>query len=210
MSAILDDLSWRYATKKFDATKKLSQQQVNLLKEAFNLTATSFGLQPVTLLIIGNQELKEQLVAHAMEQTQVAEASHLLVFCIEKNVDTTYVKEYFDRVKSIRATPDEILKPFNEYLSGHFASLSPEDIRLWATKQAYLAMGNLLTVCAVEKIDACPMEGFVPKEFDAVLNLEEKGLQSVLIMPVGFRASDDEFAGFKKVRKSLVDAILEL
>jgi len=210
MSAILDDLSWRYATKKFDATKKLSQEQIHLIKKGFNLTASSYGLQPVRLLIISNQELKEQLVASAMNQQQVADASHLLVFCIEKNIDTTYVKKYFDRVKTIRATANDVLQPFQDFLTGHFSSLSSEDIRLWATKQAYLAMGNLLTVCAVEKIDACPMEGFVPQEFDVVLDLEEKGLQSVLIMPVGFRDNDDEFASFKKVRKSLEEAIFEL
>ena len=164
----------------------------------------------MSLIIIRNQELKEQLVVHSMNQQQVVDASHLLVFCIEKKIDATYVKDYFDRVKSVRATPDEIIKPFHDYLASHFTSLSSDEIQLWATNQAYLAMGNLLTLCAVEKIDACPMEGFLPKAYDTVLGLEEKGLQSVLIMPIGFRADDDEFADFKKVRKSLNEAIIEL
>lgn len=210
MSTILDDLSWRYATKKFDSTRKLSQEQITLLKEGFNLTASSFGLQPVSLLIIEDKDLRKQLVSASMDQSQVANASHLLVFCIEKKVDSTYVKNYFERVKSIRQTPDEILKPFYDYLLSHFATKEQAETDLWGTKQAYLAMGNLLTICAIEKIDACPMEGFNPQEYDTMLGLDKKGLKSVLIMPVGFRAKDDEFAGFKKVRKPLHESILEM
>lgn len=209
MSTILENLSWRYATKKFDNTRKLSKEQINLLKEGFNLTASSFGLQPVTLIIIEDEAVRRSLVAHSMNQSQVADASHLLVFCIEKKVDSAYVKNYFDRVQAIRQTPDEILQPFKDYLLGHFAKMNDQDIALWATKQAYLAMGNLLTVCATEKIDSCPMEGFVPADYDRVLGLEERGLQSVLIMPVGHRAADDQFAQFKKVRKPLDQAVIE-
>lgn len=208
MSTILEDLSWRYATKKFDTTKKLSSKQIDLLKEGFNLTASSFGLQPVTLLVIEDAHLKEKLVVHAMEQQQVADASHLLVFCIQKNVDTTYVKKYFDRVQEVRHTPDEILKPFKAYLMEQFVTKDQAEMDAWATKQAYLAMGNLLTICAMEKIDSCPMEGFIPSEFDSVLGLEKKGLQSVLIMPIGYRAEDDAFASFKKVRKPLAQAVI--
>lgn len=209
MSTILKDLSWRYATKKFDASKKLSEAQINLLKEGFNLSASSFGLQPVSLLVIGDKNLKSELVKHSMDQLQVADASHLLVFCIQKNVDAIYVKKYFDRVKEVRHTPDEILKPFKDYLMEQFVAKEQVEMDAWATKQAYLAMGNLLTICAVEKIDACPMEGFVPSEYDKVLKLEDKGLQSVLIMPVGYRAEDDDFASLKKVRKPIEQAVIE-
>ncbi len=209
MSTILADLSWRYATKNFDSHKSLSDTQLSLLKESFNLTASSYGLQPVTLLVIGDKLLKEELVSQSMKQQQVADASHLLVFCIKKDFDTTYVKKYFELVKEIRQTPDEVLKPFEEYLMEQFQNKEASEIELWATKQAYLAMGNLLTVCAVEKIDACPMEGFIPEGYDKVLGLQEKGLQAVLVMPVGYRAEDDPFAAFKKVRKPLEQAIIE-
>ena len=210
MSTILDDLSWRYATKKFDSTKKLLDGQLTLLKEGFNLSASSYGLQPVSLVVIENQDLKEKLVAHSMEQEQVANASHLLVFCVQTKIDTDYINDYFTRVQEIRNTPDEILAPFKEFLLEDFKNKDASEIKLWATKQAYLAMGNVLTVCAVEKIDACPMEGFIPEEYDEVLGLKEKGLQSVLIMPVGYRAQDDPFASFKKVRKPLAKAIIEM
>lgn len=210
MSTILEDLSWRYATKQFDRSKKLSQEKIEVLKNAFNLTATSFGLQPVRLLVISDQELKDTLVQHSMGQKQVGDASHLLVFCIEKKVDTTYVKTYFDRVKAIRNTEEEILQPFQEYLMGHFKNKESTEVDLWAAKQAYLAMGNLLTVCAIEKIDACPMEGFDPFQYDAVLGLKEKSLQSVLVMPVGYRSQEDFFSELKKVRKPLSDAVIEM
>lgn len=210
MSTILDDLSWRYATKKFDNTKKLSDEQLNLLKEGFNLTASSYGLQPVSLVVIENQDLKEKLVAHSMEQEQVANASHLLVFCVQTKIDSVYINDYFKRVQEIRNTPDQVLAPFKDFLLNDFKNKDASEIKLWATKQAYLAMGNLLTICAVEKIDACPMEGFIPEEYDKMLGLKEKGLQSVLIMPVGYRAQDDPFTSFKKVRKPLAKAIVEM
>lgn len=210
MSQIIEALQWRYATKKFDANRTLPNHKIAVLKEAFNLTASSFGLQPVRLLIIHNQEIQDKLVSLSMEQQQVADASHVLVFCIEKNIDKAYIESYFKNVQETRNTPDEILQPFRDYLYGHFEAETLDDITSWATKQAYLAMGNLLTICALEKIDACPMEGFAPEGYDTLLGLSEKGLSSVLAMPIGFRADDDMFAGFKKVRKTLKDAVIDI
>ena len=110
---IIDKLQWRYATKKFDANRELSKEKLDLVKEAFNLTATSYGLQPVKLLMIRNKELQASLVEHSMGQEQVSQASCVLVFCIERTIDKDYIETYFDRVKKIRNTPDEILKPLN-------------------------------------------------------------------------------------------------
>lgn len=207
---VLEKLKWRYATKKFDPTKKLSEPQLQVLKEAFNLTATSYGLQPVKLLVIADDSLKQRLVEHSWGQRQVADASHLLVFCVINDIDEQYVINYFERVKNIRNTPDEILKPFRSFLTNDFNNKTSEEIKTWATKQAYLAMGNLLTVCALEGIDSCPMEGITPEKYDEVLQLPEKGLSAVLAMPVGFRAQDDMFANFKKVRKDLSESIVQL
>ncbi len=207
---IIEKLQWRYATKKFDNEATISKEKLTILKEAFNLTATSYGLQPVKLVIIKNKDLQEQLVVHSMNQRQVAQASHVLVFCIETNIDTAYIESYFDRIKTIRKTPDEVLSPFKNFLIEDFKGKSEIEVKNWAVKQAYLAMGNLLTVCALEDIDACPMEGFSPKSYDEVLQLESKGLQSVLVMPIGHRAKDDVFAGFKKVRKDMNEIVFEL
>ncbi|NER16765.1 NAD(P)H-dependent oxidoreductase [Spongiivirga citrea] len=208
--SIIESLEWRYAVKKFDVNKNLSEEQIATIKNAFNLTATSYGLQPVKLIIIKDRLIKEALVPHSWQQQQVADASHLLIFAIEKGIDSDYITSYFNRVKKVRNTPDVVLDPFKESLIDSFKEKNREEVNEWATKQAYLAMGNLLTVCAIEKIDACPMEGFIPEEYDRILSLEEKGLSAVLVMPVGYRADDDMFSDFKKVRKELHDSIITI
>ncbi len=205
---IIEKLRWRYATKKFDADRILSEAQIDTITQAFNLTATSFGLQPLKLIIVKDKKIQAELVQYSMDQQQVAQASHILIFCIDTTIDKTYIEAYFNRIKAIRNTSDEILDPFKEYLIDDFERQTQNDIEDWATKQAYLAMGNLLTVCAVEDIDSCPMEGFSPQKYDETFNLKEKGLKSVLVMPIGYRAEDDMFADFKKVRKHVKDIVV--
>ena len=207
---IIEKLQWRYATKKFDDNLYITKEKLNILKEAFNLTATSYGLQTIKLVLIKDKALQTSLVEHSMNQQQIGQASHVLVFCIETNIDADYIEAYFKRVKTIRNTPDKILKSFKDFLLEDFKEKTIMNIKEWATKQAYLAMGNLLTVCAIEDIDACPMEGFNPKQYDAILKLNKKGLQSVLVMPIGYRAKDDMFADFKKIRKTVAESIVEL
>lgn len=206
---IINKLQWRYATKKFDPSRILSDEKLNILKRAFNLTATSYGLQPLKLLVISDPEIKKQLVPISMDQLQVRDASHVLVFCTESGVNSEFIKNHFSRVERIRNTSRQILDPFEAYLLDNFSEKDPKEIELWMTKQAYLAMGNLLTVCAIEGIDACPIEGFEPDKYDAFLELDKKGLRSVLVMPVGFRAEDDMFAGFKKVRRGVEEVVIE-
>jgi len=207
---IIDRLKWRYATKKFNSEKILPKKTLEQLKEAFNLTATSYGLQPVTLVIVKDKEQRKKLLPHSWDQHQVVDASHLLVFCVEEKLSPKYIQKYFKRVKTIRNTPDDILKPFEEFLLDSFEEQSSDEIRTWATNQAYLALGNLLTVCAATNIDACPMEGFNPTEYDRILGLKEKGLTSVLLLPVGYRDETDFMAKEKKVRKDMKDVIIEL
>lgn len=206
----LTSLQWRYATKKFDASKQLSPEQIDVLKQCFNLTATSYGLQPLQLVVIKHRELQEQLLPHSFQQQQIVTASHLLVICIEKNIDAEFINRYFELTKNIRNTPEEILKPFREFLLKDFGAKPQQELEQWAINQAYLALGNLLTVCAEEKIDACPMEGFDAEKYDEILKLKEKNLKSVLILPVGYRAEDDIFADFEKVRRPLKETVIEI
>ncbi len=206
----LDKLQWRYACKKFDTTKKLSEAKLTVLKQAFNLTATSYGLQPLKMLVISNQTLKEELVPLTMNQSQVADCSEVLVLCTETQISSSYIKEYFDTVVSLRETPRDVLQPFEDFLTNDFSQKDPSQINTWMAKQAYLALGNLLTVCALEDIDACPIEGFEPKKYDSFLNLPEKGLQSVLVLAVGYRADDDIFSKMTKVRRGIEKVIIEL
>ena len=207
---IVEQLKWRYATKKFDETKKVSTSKIETLKEAFNLTATSYGLQPLKLLVISNPEIIKDLVPMSYNQGQVGNASHIFVICIENKVDTAFIKNYFDLVEKTRNTPREILKSFEEFLIDDFTNKTEEEIALWATKQAYLTLGNLLTVCALEEVDACPIEGFVPSQYDEYLKLSEKGLSSVLVMAVGHRAEDDMFSKLKKVRRGVDEVVIDI
>ena len=143
------------------------------------------------------------MVEHSWNQQQVAQASHVLVLCIDTNLTENDVESYFKRVQEIRNTPNEIINSFRDYLKNVIASKTHEDLFSWAKNQAYLALGNLLTVCANEQIDSCPMEGFLPEKYDEVLDLASKNLSSVLVLPVGFRAEDDFMKDQKKVRKYL-------
>ncbi|MDC3285025.1 NAD(P)H-dependent oxidoreductase [Flavobacteriaceae bacterium] len=204
------NLEWRYAVKKFDDQKILEQQKINILKQAFNLTATSYGLQPIKLLIIKNKSIQRKLVDHSYHQQQIVQASHLLVICIDTNLKESDVEKYFERVKEIRKTPDETISSFREYLKTVITEKSSQDLILWAKNQAYLALGNLLTVCANEKIDSCPMEGFIPKKYDEILGLKEKNLTSVLVVPIGYRAEDDMKTHQMKVRKNIEEIVIEI
>ena len=208
--SIIEQLKWRYATKKFDTTKRISDEKLTILKEAFNLTALSYGLQTLKLVVIEDKIARERLVEVAYGQRQVVDSSHLLVLCIQTEIDGSDVNEHFDTIKAIRNTPDAILDPFKEELKSTVEDMPADKKLIWATKQAYIALGNLMTVCAVEGIDSCPMEGFIPKMLDEKLELNKHGLSSVLLLPVGFRANDDMFADFKKVRQPISKTVIEL
>jgi len=207
---IIKSLKWRYACKKFDNTKILSVKQIDILKNAFNLTATSFGLQPVKLLIIKNKKTQESLVEHSFGQQQVANASHLLVICIQDYFTLDDIDNYFDLEKKIRGTSEEILKPYRDQLKNIFENKSTIEKQKSAINQAYIILGNLMTVCALEKIDACPMEGFNAQKFDEILELNKQNLKSVLLLPVGIRAKDDFMSTLKKVRKPINKTVINI
>lgn len=207
---IIEQLEWRYAVKRFDPDRKVSKKHLTRLKHAFNLTATSYGLQPVRLVVVSNGELQKRLMAHTFGQRQIVEASHILVFCAERDVDAGYITKYFERVKQVRDTDETILAPYRASLIREFEAMSPTAILEWAKNQVYLALGNMLTVCAVEGIDSCPMEGFEPQAYDELLDLAPLGLTSVLVLPIGYRAKDDMFSDFSKVRRPLDESVIDI
>ena len=207
---IIESLEWRYACKKFDEQSIIPDEKIELLTQAFNLTATSFGLQPIKLLVIKNKALQKELVPHSFDQQQVYNASHLFVICIQDYFTLDDIDAYFDLEKDIRDTSEEILKPYREQLKGIFANKSTNDKQKSAINQAYIALGNLMTVCATEKIDACPMEGFNAQQYDRILNLREQNLKSVLLLPVGYRAEDDFMSTLKKVRKPMNQTVIKI
>lgn len=209
-SKTIEKLQWRYATKRFDASRTLSEEKLNILKETFNLTATSYGLQPLKLIIVSNTDLKSQLMPLTYNQTQVRDASHVLILCIEKNIDPSFIVEHFRRVEGERQTPRNILEPFEKALIANFSEKQSPQIREWMANQLYLTLGALLTVCAMENIDACPIEGFQPEKYDELLGLDKKGLESVIVLPVGYRDESDFFINLKKIRRGVDELIIEV
>ena len=210
LMSLLEALKWRYATKKFDTSKVIPAEDIEKIKAGFNLSATSYGLQPVSLILVCNKSIQKELVPLSMNQEQVAQASHIAIFCVKTTLEAPYVVDYFERIKSIRKTDDKILASFRAHIIDSFEKKSTDEIYFWAAKQAYLAMGNLLAVCADLRIDACPMEGFDPEAYDTYFDLKGKGLRSVLIMPMGYRSSHDILSKLKKVRKKVSESVIEI
>jgi nitroreductase len=207
MTKSIENLKWRYATKNFDPSQNLESTQLQLMAEAFNLTATSYGLQPCRLVVLKNKVLQEKMVPMAYGQRQVLDASAVLILCTA-NVDDGYVGRYFDLVEKVRNTSSETLAPFRKQLEDRFTQMEHDQVEAWAKNQAYISLGNLMTICAQERIDSCPMEGFIPEKVDELLGLSDKGLKSVLLLPIGYRKEDDMFAAMKKVRLPLEDSVI--
>jgi len=210
MKNIIDALEWRYAVKKFNKDALLSEQQLEAVKEAFNLSASSYGLQPYKLVMLQNKSLQERLLPHSYNQKQVVQAAAVLVFCIRKDIDSSYIDEYFGLIASARGQTPGSLEGYKNFMKNTLVGKTPAEMSLWATNQVYLNMGSLLTACAAMEIDSCPMEGFSPIGYNEVLELDKMGLEAVLIMPIGIRASDDSVGTLKKVRKPIEESVITI
>ncbi|BDD04661.1 NAD(P)H-dependent oxidoreductase [Aureibacter tunicatorum] len=203
---IIESLKWRYAVKKF-SDKKLTEEKLEVLIESLRLTPSAYGLQGWKFLIIENKEIREQLVEPAFNQRQVLEASHLIVMCTVDNYGHEHVESFMSEVADARNVSIDSLEGYSNMIKGTINNHSDESKETWLSKQLYIALGNLLTTCAIEEVDSCPMEGFIKEKYDDILNLKEKGLKSQLIVPIGYRAEDDPYASLKKVRKNQEDVI---
>jgi len=202
MSTLLENLNWRYATKKFDATKKVSAEDLNTLKEAVRLSASSYGLQPYKVIIVENPEIREQLKAAGYGQTQITDASQLFIFANDLNAGAESVDAYIQDISETRGVPVDALGGFADMMKGTIANLSQEAKNIWTAKQTYIALGTLLAAAAELKIDATPMEGFNPAAFNEILGFDKLGLNASVIATVGYRHDEDEAQHYKKVRKS--------
>ena len=210
MQNITEALKWRYATKKFDTTKKLSTEQLEIILESLRLSASSYGLQPWKFIVITNPDIRAKLRAAAWNQSQITDASHLIVLAVQKNVDAAYVDRFVDIVSKVKKVPVDALKGYADMMKGSVSSRTPEGVKEWSSRQVYIALGTALAAAAISGIDACPMEGFDAKQFDEILGLEKMGLESRVLMPVGFRAADDETAQAPKVRFCKEEVIVEV
>ncbi len=210
MNTFIENQNWRYATKKFDATKKISAEDLEILKEAIRLSSSSYGLQPYKVLIIENPELRAKIQPAAWGQSQIVEASHLIIFANETNVDDNTIDSYIHNISVTRETPIDALVGFGDFMKSKITTLEADVKNNWTAKQTYLALGNLLNAAADLKIDATPMEGFVPEQVNEILGLDKLGLNTSLIATLGYRHEEDTTQHYKKVRKSEKELFITL
>jgi nitroreductase/dihydropteridine reductase len=199
--SLVDKLNWRYATKKFDSTKKISAEKLDYLLDAIQLAPSSIGLQHYRVLVIDNADTLAKLREAAYNQPQITDASQLFVFAAETNINEDFGKAYIDRIASTRNVSQESLAGFATMVSGAINGRTPEQLIEWAKKQAYIGLGVLISAASEQDIDICPMEGFDAAKFDEILGLKEKGLTATVIATVGYRADDDPFSKLAKVRR---------
>lgn len=208
---ILERLRWRYATKQFDPEQRISDEDWSTLEEALVLTPSSYGLQPWKFFVITDQDLQDSLVASAYNQRQVADCSHLLVMTVRTEMTEDDVDKLIDVTADARGIEKEKLAGYRNIMAGDIVhGPRSEDSVGWAKLQAYIALGNFMTVAAMMGIDTCPMEGFLPPAFDEALDLESKGLTTAVLCPAGYRAEGDKYADLAKVRYAREEMIEHL
>ena len=210
MSHFLENQSWRYATKKFDANKKISTEDLNTLKEAIRMSSSSYGLQPYKVLIVENLELRAQLLSAAYGQSQIVDASHLIVFANEINFGEAGIINFSKNMSKTRGIPLESIQGYVDFMKSSITGLSEEARNVWTSKQTYLALGNLMNAAAELKIDVTPMEGFMSAKVNEILGLDTLGLNASLIAPIGYRHEEDATQHHKKVRKSETELFITL
>ena len=205
---LLDSLNWRYATKTFDASKKIPVATWKALEETLILSPSSFGLQPYRFLVVTDPALRAKLQPHSWNQTQVVDASHYVVFAARTAMTEAEVDRFLDRVVEVRGIPRESLEGYRGMMYGSLLSPGAESrIPHWAALQAYIALGNLMTSASLLGVDTCAIEGFAPAEYDALLGLKEQGYASVVCCALGYRSAEDKYAGLAKVRFPNADLI---
>lgn len=202
MNKFIENQKWRYATKKFDATKKISASDLEFLKEAIQLSSSSYGLQLYKILIIENPEIRAKLQPVSWGQTQIVDASHLFVFANIVDVNEDHINEYLQNAANTRGLNIQDLQGYGDFMKEKLIGLPLDKKANWTSKQTYLALGNLLNAAAELKIDVTPMEGFEPEKYNEILGLEQLGLNASLVAAIGYRHEDDATQHYAKVRKS--------
>ncbi len=198
---LLKNLEWRYATKKFDPERKVSPADLDKLKKAVQLSVSSYGLQLYKVLIIEDEAIRSKLKPVSWDQNQISDASHLFVFCNYTVIKSEDIDAYMQLTAERRVLDIGKLAVYGDFVKKKLDEKSDQEKRNWLERQPYLALGNLLTACAELKIDACPMEGFEPEEYNSILNLKERGLNACVIATVGYRHPEDRSQNLSKIRK---------
>ena len=197
---LLKSLEWRYATKKMNG-EKIPQDKLERILEATRLAPSSYGLTPYNVIVVEDQKLKEELQGACYGQTQLSESSAVLVFATWDDVTENSVGNYINEIAKQREIPVESLNGLQDMMNGSLTNMTHEQKISWAQRQAYIGLGFALTAAAVEEVDSTPMEGFVPESVDTVLGLQELGLKSVVVLPLGYRDTENDYLStLKKVR----------
>ncbi|WP_088185671.1 NAD(P)H-dependent oxidoreductase [Sphingobium sp. Z007] len=205
---LIDRLNWRYATKKMNPDKAVPEDKVERILEAVRLAPTSSGLQPFEVIVVTNKAIREQIRAIAWDQAQVVDASHLLVFAAWDNYTADRINHMFDLVNDERGIRNEGFEAYRQQLLGSYPQRDAQTNFEHAARQVYVGLGIALTAAAFEEVDATPMEGFDPDALDAILDLRARGLRSVVMMPLGYRADEgDWLVNLKKVRRATADFV---
>ena len=208
--SLIEDLNWRYATKRMNG-QKVPQEKLDYILEAIRLAATSNGLQPFSVLVVENEELRKKIQPIAYSQPQILEASHLLIFAAWDNITEAQITAYMNEIARVREIPVEMLQGFHNSITGLVERMNQEQRFNWSAKQAYIALGTGLAAAAEQKVDSTPMEGFDPLGLDVLLNLKEKGLRSVCMLTLGYRdEANDQLVHAKKVRRSKEKLFIEI
>lgn len=220
MNTIIDALNRRYATKKFDTNKKLSQNDLDILFEALRLSPSAFGLQPWRFIHVKNSEIRQQLQVASRGQTQITEASDLIIIATKLEMKESDIEEYLEDLKetrmkwidisSISQNEIEALAGYKKMMIDTVSSSTPEQLKWWNQKQSYISAWILMTVCASMWIDSCPMEGFDPSKYNEILWLDKLWLTATVAIPVGYRSSEDKYADLAKVRFPKEKLVIEI
>ena len=201
--SLVENLQWRYATKKFDASKKIAAADLDTIKQAISLTATSYGLESYKVLVVENTEIREKLVPASWGQTQVADASHLLVFCNFNEVTPEHIDALVKLKSDTQEIPVENLAGYGDFMKKTIGGMPEDVVKGWTARQTYIALGNAMAACAELKIDSCPMEGFDGKQYNEILGLDAKGMNAAVVLPIGYRSGEDQTQHGKKIRKPI-------
>jgi len=199
---LIENLKWRYATKKYDTIKKVSVDKINQIKEAIRLSASSYGLQLFRVLDIKDKDIREKLKVASYSQPQITDASHLLVFCGYADVNDGHIDEYLNLKADTQGFDVELLKEFRNFMKA-FIEGRKSGKQVWTAKQTYIALGNAMAACAELKIDSTPMEGFEADKYNEILGLKSKGLKADVLLAIGFRSDEDKTQYEVKIRKPM-------
>lgn len=199
---VIDQYKWRYATKKFDTKKKISNSNIELIKESISLAPTSYGLQLFKVIIVEKKEIKDDLKKASFNQSQISDASHIFIFCNSTKIVENDIDTYIKNKAAIQNKTISEISGYGDFLKDTLLKKEHNKISTWTANQVYIALSHLMTFCPSLGIDSCPIEGFEASKYNKILKLNNRNLNSTVVAAVGYRSNKDSSQYEKKIRKS--------